>query len=331
MRVLFVGELPVPQSSSATLARALATEGFTAEFWESVKPKSTANWIKSVRECDAIIVVNYDGPDPFLIRQLSLAVTLGCPIIRWWVGTDVLYCLQHKRAAKQARSLNRVVSRNIAVAGHLVEELSTVGISAVTIPSIVDLDHIPGDGSPDHSLPKGILVYLPTDRREFYGLEVVQPIVVANPDLQFVVVADQDHVLACHPNVRSLGWVNSMEEIWPDIGVVLRVTEHDGLPRMVLDALLRGRYAIYAWPLAGCWLGQDEESVQAAIEQFRQTIDFNNTGRQAVRELLTPSPVVQFAEAIQEAVRERMWLCRATAAYHACRITGLLRIKRYLH
>ncbi len=121
-----------------------------------------------------------------------------------------------------------------------------------------------------------------------------------------------------------------MEEIWPDIGVVLRVTEHDGLPRMVLDGLLRGRYAIYAWPLAGCWPGHDEDSVQAALEQFRQTIDFNDVGRQAVRELLTPSPVVQFVKAIEGAVRERMWLCRATAAYLACRITGLLRIKHYL-
>ncbi len=205
MRVLFVGELPVPHSSSVSLARALSREGFTIEFWEAVRPKSTARWIKSVRESDVIIVVKYDGADPFLVRQLSLAVTLGCPIIRWWVGTDVLYCLEHERAAKQARSLNRIVSRNVAVADHLVEELSTMGISAMTIPSIVELNQFACDGPLDHGLPKGILVYLPTDRREFYGLEIVRQIVVANPDLQFVVVADQEHVLACYPNVPQSG------------------------------------------------------------------------------------------------------------------------------
>jgi hypothetical protein len=82
--------------------------------------------------------------------------------------------------------------------------------------------------------------------------------------------------------------------------------------------------------LAGCWRGHDEDSVQAAIEQFRQTIEFNQTGRKATRELLTPPPVVQFVKAIEAAIRERMWLCRATAAYLVCHITGLLRIKHYL-
>ena len=40
-------------------------------------------------------------------------------------------------------------------------------------------------------------------------------------------------------------------------GCILRVTQHDGLPRMLIEGLLRGMYAIYAWPLAGMLAGQN--------------------------------------------------------------------------
>ena len=51
---------------------------------------------------------------------------------------------------------------------------------------------------------------------------------------------------------------------------MLRLTEHDGMPRMVLDCLLRGKYVIFAWPCPGCWLARNEEEVQQRIDEFRR-------------------------------------------------------------
>jgi len=284
LTLLLLGE-GVQQASAPfhSLAKALQPDFATCRLADPAACAATGAWLRQVRRHDAVILVHYNPVPPFLERQLALALAAGCAVTRWWVGSDVWKALTEPDVAASARRLDRLVARNIVVAPHLAEELTGLGIDAVVCPSVYDASALAAP-LPD-VLPRGVLVYLPGERADFYGLSRVDAAIAANPDLTFSIVGDETHRLAHHANVRSLGWVADMQSIWPDIGLLLRLTEHDGLPRMILEALARGRYVIYAWPLSGCWQADSPEAVQAQLDRFRRTDTPNLSGRDSVRAL----------------------------------------------
>src|SRR5262249_55720081 len=163
-------------------------------------------WLKLLRQTDLVVFVGYHGPHPYLIRQLALAAVLGKPIVRWWVGSDVLHCLQDPLKAGWARAIDRICTVGVTVAPHLQAELTSIGLGAKVIPSVVNLK-IAQVEQPPREMPRGVLVYLPAHRGAFYGEEVVASAIQANPDLRFFVVADTEHRFKRYSNVESLGWV----------------------------------------------------------------------------------------------------------------------------
>src|ERR1041385_6635753 len=89
--LLFVGETPERSSPSLTAARVLKERaGYDFIFSERREFGSTRAWVQLLRACDAVVVVLYDPPVRFLRRQIALATLLSKPVVRWWVGSDVL-------------------------------------------------------------------------------------------------------------------------------------------------------------------------------------------------------------------------------------------------
>jgi hypothetical protein len=172
------------------------------------------------------------------------------------------------------------------------------------------------------------LVYLPSSRKDFYGFDVVRQVVEDNSDVEFVILADETHCLADHPNVLSLGWVDDLNDIWDRLGGLLRITAHDGMPRMVLDALLREKHVIYAWPLAGCRLARRVDEVQAAVREFKSLRTVNRAGLAAVHELLTPNPAVRFAHRIEAELAAGAFLFTCRAVHIAATDTFRLKFGR---
>jgi hypothetical protein len=186
--------------------------------------------------------------------------------------------------------VNRIVSANIAVAPHLVDELATIGIRARFVPSVLDPGIVPRSLATWDGNLRPVLIYLPTGRKDFYRIDVMEPVIAANPDMRFIVVADDTHELARYGNVESVGWVSDMRAFYARAGCVLRITQHDGLPRMLLEALLRGLYAIYSWPLDGCWQARTSEEVATALDRYRRMKAPNVQGRDAVLAMMRTRP-----------------------------------------
>ena len=281
----------------------------------------TARWLTTCRTATAIIVVAYDGPNEVLLRQLCLATAIArVPVVRWWVGTDVLRCITDPTMTRLARVLSRLSVYNVSVAPHLAGELKAIGILSEVIPSLSVFD--PKLAPPPGAvLPRVVLTYLPTKRRRFYGAAAVEAAIKAHPNMDFIVLADEDHTLAHYKNVISMGWISDMDKIWPKVGCVLRMTEHDGLPRMVLDALARGKYAIYRWPLAGCWQAINDTDVGRLIERFQHVNTPNLAGLETARRLSTPDPSESFALLVKSARRKLRFAGRLFALWSAARIT----------
>nr|WP_143548192.1 glycosyltransferase family 4 protein [Rhodopirellula sp. SM50] len=251
-----------------------------------------------------IILTVYNGPSDFMIRQLALARLLGTRVVRWWVGTDVMKCLDNPLDQRQTNLLNRFLSVNVAVSPHLVDELLSIGIKSQYIASVTTLEP-PANLSQRKTLPKSVLVYLPTNRKEFYGGPIVRSAISNNPDVQFLIVADESHSLAKYSNVKSLGWVGNMSDVWDEVGILLRVTQHDGMPRMVLDALQRGKHVIFSWSFPGCVFADSEETVNAAIHELKTGMSVNNEGIAAVEAILNRCPARQFDTLLRDSVESR--------------------------
>ena len=297
-----LGERPEKSAPSLTLARNLRRYGFETVFSNGVENRNMSEWVHLCRKASVLIVVRYEGLNPFIVRQLAIAVSLGLPVIRWWVGSDVITLLESARIAEGVSACSWLFSRQIAVSPHLVKELRTVGVPATYLPSVIELDK---DVRVLNNVPRSVLVYLPQKKKEFYGVSLVREAVKQYRDIEFVIVADDEHSLASYSNVRSVGWVSEMDDIWDSVGGLLRVTRHDGMPRMVLEALRRGKHVIYSWPFPGCVLANTKDDVFSALSDFRDINSTNMTGIAQVQELLTPDPAARFSEMIAEVLKER--------------------------
>jgi hypothetical protein len=297
--VLFVGEKPTGSSPLLTLARAVELHGVLPVFSEFAESTSTSEWLQLVRKSDVVLFLGYVGPSLYMIRQLALAASLGKPVVRWWVGSDVLHCVQHPLGGRHARLVDKLCAESVAVAPHLQAELSSLGLNAKIIPSVVDSEFLKVE-PPQLLVARDILVYLPANRGSLYGEEVVRSAIEANPDLRFLVVADTDHRFRRYQNVESLGWVQDMRPVYDRTGCLLRITQHDGLPRMVIETLLLGRYVIYSHELPGCWTARNFTDVQRWISVFRNSTASNSAGANEIKAMLTPAPEIQFANLFQK-------------------------------
>jgi hypothetical protein len=298
--VIIVGEEPKASAPSLTLAKALARLGVAVRF-ASADQLGRRDWVRLVRSAKAILLVSYNEMDVYLLSQLATAVAMDVPIVRWWVGTDVLNAITRKEVQTSALRIDSIVSANVAVAPHLVDELATIGIQARFVPSVLDPNIVPLTMESWSERTRPVLMYLPDRRKDFYGLGVIEPVIASNPDIEFLIVADQSHSLSPYPNVESLGWVSDMRALYARSGCVLRITAHDGLPRMLMEALLRGLYAIYSWPLAGCWEAHTEEEISAALVRYRAMKTPNVRGRDAVLEMLSVRPDEKMSGVISDA------------------------------
>lgn len=287
--VVIVGEEPTKSAPSLTLSKALTRLGVAVRF-VPVDRLGRRDWLRVLRAAEAIVLVSYGVVDVYLLSQLATAVALKVPIIRWWVGTDVLNVITREEVQESALRLDRIVSANVAVASHLVDELASVGIHAQLVPSVLDPDLIGHEVAEWNDEIKPVLLYMPGGRKEFFGLSVIEPVIAANPDIKFIVIADDTHALTSHPNVESLGWVSDMSHIYSRAGCVLRITAHDGLPRMLMEALLRGLYGIYSWPFQGCWEARTQDEIETALSRYRATTKPNSDGRTAMLEMLGARP-----------------------------------------
>ncbi|MEO6209544.1 MAG: hypothetical protein ABIQ10_05385 [Gemmatimonadaceae bacterium] len=294
---VLIEEGAATSAPSWTLAKALRGLGQTVII-VVVKDLTRREWLRVLRSAEAIVIVRYHEIPTYFLSQLAMAVALDVPIIRWWVGSDVLNVLEREDVRRTALRLDSIVSTNIAVAPHLVSELASVGISAELVPSPLDPVLATSEVAAPVDEVRPILTYLPGKRKEFFGFEIIEHVVKANPDLHFIVVADHTHALASHPNVESLGWVDDMRALYARAGCILRITEHDGLPRMLIEGMLRGMYAIYSWPLEGAWQARTREEVQTALERYRGASMPNVLGREAMLQVQSARPDLQMSRLI---------------------------------
>lgn len=216
----------------------------------------------------------------FAAKLWALSRALGKRTVNHWVGTDVLLALHDERRRRMALGAARFISQHLAFAPWLAEELESIGITALVAPFSTPI-HFEQRSAPGQP---GVLAYLPDARPEFYGAEVVREAAQQLPDVPFAIVAGTAERQPAIPNVTYLGWTDNMRPLYERYPILLRVARHDGLPKMVLEALACGNQVIFEYEFAGCHLARNAGEAVAALRQILDAgCPINTAGAEHVR------------------------------------------------
>ncbi len=184
-------------------------------------------------------------------------------------------------------SLERI-SAETTVSGLLntaCEELATIGVNseyvALPIPTLAnDAPPLPGAFR--------ALIYLPRQPayRRVFDVESILRLPRDLPDIQFTIVPSPPESLPSPlpGNVEALAWVDDMDALYRRISVHIRLTLHDGMSFMVLEALSRGRHVIWTFPIEGAIHAPSYEAARDALADLYArhqagTLGLNTAGR----------------------------------------------------
>lgn len=216
------------------------------------------------------------------LGDFIFAKILGIRIINHYIGTDVWRLMKEKPSKKfKAYLSNLLADRVFCVSAGLQKELSLLGTQAKILPLAFGSypDIVP-------QLPKRLNVYsyVPESRSEFYGWSFIEQLIRQYPDIQFYILANKGNGYHHYPNVEFLGWQDDIRQWIKDSYIYLRLTQHDGLPKMILEALAYGRQVIFSGEFPHCHRSTNFSELKSCFDNLLNKPKLNHEGAKFVRE-----------------------------------------------
>lgn len=275
------------------LARRLSARGWRAHY--APHPgrdlRGWARLLPRILEADVIYLVSSrldrGSPQDLLMRVRRR------PVVIHWVGTDVVIAAEEHAKGNASRAL---IERAVhwCDAAWLVPELAAMGIAAEHV-------QLPVEGLAREAPPLParfhVLLYLPVDAfdREVFDMDTLLRLPRELPDIAFTLIPSPPETLPgpLPPNLEARAWVEDMDALYRETTVVVRLTSHDGMSFMALEALSRGRYVIWTYPLEGAIRASGLAGVAAAIDRLAArhaagTLAPNEAGAAFAREHFDP-------------------------------------------
>lgn len=302
MRVLIVG-LPL---FAERLCNALSEYDHENTYYQLDTYYKKADQLKAlwlIRRADCIVSINGTITSS---RVFDLAFKKKVPLIMNWVGTDVV------KSTKAFRTGN-FQQHYIDDANHFCEvswiqdELSEIGINAEIVnfaafKKTFDLKKV-------ESETLTVLSYIPDRRSDFYGLPTMIRMAELLPSIQFIIAGTDGKDYAPLPsNLKALGWIENMDEVYDKTHVCVRFTEHDGLSNFILESLARGKQVAYKNPFNFCEYTPSEEILRLTLVEFENRFKrgedlLNYDGAKFIQdEFNEPLILGKFLEKINQAV-----------------------------
>jgi len=225
-------------------------------------------------------------------KAVLAAKFAGKPVVRFWVGSDVLALMNSSRERRFAKAMDHLTTANVVQWHNLKTELESFGIQSRVIPG----PHARSDAEVLKQLPRRftILAYLDDVRWTFYGGDIVLRLAKEHPEWLFLILDCSGTGQAPLENVTYLGHVpdSEIESVYEKTSVLVRVTSHDGLPRMILEALARGRHVVWNQEFPHCRLANSFEEVTSALDSL-QGEGPNGHGSKFIRDEYHPKVLSQ--------------------------------------
>lgn len=183
------------------------------------------------------------------IKTLKAARLKRIRVVCHWIGSDVLKLKDEKRRKEFFRAYPSSKLTHLVVSRPLSDELAQYGINAEIFPNISD--KVIAEPEPLPTAP-GVLSYWTDKRADFFNASIVLNLAKCFPNITFRVVGATGKGLNKPSNVRFLGYLENMSEVFRQTTVYIRLVPHDGFSMMVAESLARGRYVLYSLPFPYC-------------------------------------------------------------------------------
>ena len=231
--------------------------------------KSRLTFMRAVLRTPSLGVMYQLGGPTVYPRLFELCKLFKRPIVLHWLGSDVLQVTNSEVMAQVARQHESGLIADWTCAPWLVDELTPFGVSARWVAPNMVMNGL------FHSLPSApltILVYLPDERFEFYGGQMVISLANRFREMRFIAVGGSGKKVAHPENMEFLGWRSDMDPIYERCHVLLRMAQHDGLSFMVTEALNRGRHVIWNYRFPYAILANSEADVARELESLQESL-----------------------------------------------------------
>jgi len=215
---------------------------------------------------------------PMAWRGLVTARLMGLATVAHWMGSDVLAVRRGRERLKLRLSLP-FIQLHLADSAGLVEELAGLGVRARFQPVLSDKLAVEDAPWPEEP---SVLVYIPPERGDFYGVPRAVRLAHGMPDVRFRSCGPGPAPADAPANWEHLGVRDDMSPVYAGVRVLLRPTRHDGQGRMVLEALARGRRVVWSGRLPHVLTARTDDALDRAV---REALDSgpNRGGREMVR------------------------------------------------
>jgi len=238
-----------------------------------------------------VIYINY-GLN--LISKKGLLILIHSLVFRkkiivHWIGSDVYSLLQDSGKSKVKLKILVNVNKlfditNWVAAPLLKNEFEEYGISSevVYIPTElvkeVEITPLPSEPS--------FVSYLPESNHSFYGSELIFQLAKKNPEIIINIVANDGIGLPQMDNIVYHGWVDqiTMNEIYENNYGVIRIPEHDALGGTVIEAVLRGRYAIWSFEAPYVYGIKNYDELEKSVYSIIRKTSPNFSGAKYIQE-----------------------------------------------
>ena len=214
-----------------------------------LKGRSFRQWLADPDpwRCDVLHVLGW----PTLWNLWLAARWRRVPVVYHWLGTDVSsFRASPRRSRVAGPALGRLIAVHLADSPTLVAELARLGIRARH--ETVGLRSFEGLTIPPMPAKPCALAMLRPDKFDFYGGREVLEMARLAPEIHWLIVAHDGTGQPKMSNVEYLGDLDSLDDVYERVGVLVRLTKHDGISQMVLEALARGRHVVWSYPMPHC-------------------------------------------------------------------------------
>lgn len=219
---------------------------------------------------------------------------LNIPLVIHWVGTDVLTARKYfKRISNHYLCKENII--HWTDAPWLVDELNEINIKSEFVPlPVSSVKEILFRDPPLFPKKFTVLSYLPKDRLNFFKSGYIIRLAREFPEISFLIVGSSGEFLKDKlSNIKFLGWITHVNKIYSKSTLLIRMTEHDGYPWTIQEALAMGRYAIWNFPFPGVFQAKNYQELYSQVNKLftlhkEGKLTLNKEGRQYIKKELNP-------------------------------------------
>jgi len=241
-------------------------------FWKKL---GTSRRIKFCREFD--VIHYFWGLNNFW--EIFFLRLLRKDVIIHFIGSDVLEILRNKRKRIEMKILGYLGVKFYCVSDNLKNELKTVNISAETVPFL-------NFRITDHSEPLpeqfSVIAYIPENKENFYNADIILNAAELLPEIKFTIFPNSKDF-----NLKNVTSVPNIEhrKIFDEFNkhnLFIRITEHDGFPNTISEALTCARQVVWSEKHKFCYQASTTDELINIIRELKKNPSLNEAGKKFV-------------------------------------------------